>query len=443
MAKIAMISLGCEKNLVNSEQMLYLLDRAGHVTAEPEEADVVIVNTCGFLASAQSEAIENILALDQLRRQGSHFKIIVTGCMSQRYPDEIKEQLPEVDGILGVGSFEDIVMAVNDVLNGRRPCYMGDIDAPLTNTLRMVTTPRRYSYLRIAEGCDNYCAYCVIPYLRGRYRSRPMEEVIEEAKALAASGTKELLVIAQDVTRYGSDLGDGTDLAKLVNALCRIEELRWVRLHYLYPDEFSDELLETMAVQPKVVPYFDIPLQHVNDRILKAMNRRSTKAQIETLLDKIRARIPNAVLRTSIICGLPGETEEEFEELCDFLKKYKLQRAGFFAYSPEEGTPAAEMENQVDEEVKAQRVRICEGLQDAVMVEYNNSRLGKPMEVLCEGFDEVSGEYYGRSKADSPTIDETVYFTFPMPVEPGSFVLVRPERVTDGELHGEGLQILA
>lgn len=443
MANIALISLGCEKNLVNSEQMLWLLDKAGHVTCEPEDADVCIVNTCGFIDSAKSEAIDNILALDELRSEGHDFKILVTGCLSQRYPDEILEQLPEVDGILGCGSFEDIVAAVDEVLSGEKPRHMGDLNAPVSNTPRMVTTPRWYSYIRIAEGCDNYCAYCVIPYLRGHYRSRPMEDVIAEAKALAQNGTRELLVIAQDVTRYGTDLKDGTSLAKLVNALCEIEELRWIRLHYLYPDEFTDELLDVMASQPKVLPYFDIPLQHVNNRILRDMNRRSTKAEITTLLDKIREKIPAAVIRTSIICGLPGETEEEFAELCEFLKEYKLQRAGFFAFSPEEGTPAAEMENQIPDEVKNERVMICERIQDAVMTGYNESRLGKPMEVLCEGYDEELGEYTGRSRADSPTIDETVYFTFPMPIEPGSFVLVRPERVEDGELHCEGLQVLA
>ncbi len=436
MARISLISLGCEKNLVNSEQMLWLLAQAGHDTVEPESADVVIVNTCGFIDSAKSEAIENILALAAMRERGCSFKIIVAGCLAQRYPDEILTQLPEVDGIIGTGSYGEIVQAVNEALGCGLPRLMGDINSPLEEIPRLVTTPQWYSYLRIAEGCDNRCAYCVIPSLRGRYRSRSLDAVLDEARQLAQSGTKELLIIAQDVTRYGKDLRDGTNLAKLVRELCRIEGIEWLRLHYLYPEEMTDELLDVMAQESKVLHYFDLPIQHVNNKILRSMNRRDTKQGLEQLLGKIRARMPDAVLRTSIICGLPGEGDREFEELCDFLSRHKLQRAGFFAFSPEEGTAAADMPDQVPSEIALERVRILEQLQERIMLEYNQSRLGSRLSVLCELYDPESGIYCGRSTADSPTIDEQVYFTSERPVAPGTFVNILAKELVEGEIHG-------
>ncbi len=436
MASVALISLGCEKNLVNSEQMLWMLSEAGFEICQPENADVVIVNTCGFIDSAKSEAIDNILALDAMRKKGCGFKIIVTGCLAQRYPDEIFSELPEVDGIVGCGSFDSIVEAARAALDGERPCYMGSLSAPVSETPRLVTTPRWYSYLRIAEGCDNYCAYCVIPYLRGPYRSRKMEDILNEARSLAQSGTKELIVIAQDVTRYGKDLTGGEDLPALLEKLCEIEGIEWIRLHYLYPDEFTPRLLDVMAGQQKILPYFDIPLQHINDTILKRMNRRSSKTQIETLLRTIRQKLPEAVIRTSIICGLPGESEMEFEELCDFLKEFRLQRAGFFVFSPEEGTPAAEMPDQVPRETAEERVSILQQLQDGIMAHYNESRVGSVMRVICDGYDEDRGEYYGRTAADSPTVDEQVYFTSEEPVQPGDIIDFRAEYLRDGELAG-------
>ena len=436
MAIFSLISLGCEKNLVNSEQMLYLLTEAGHQTGEPEQADVVIVNTCGFIDSAKSEAIDTILELAALREESAEFKIIVTGCLAQRHPDEIFEQLPEVDGLLGTGSYDDIVIAVTKVLNGEKPRIMGDINAPITETKRCVTSPRWYSYLRVAEGCDNHCAYCVIPSLRGRYRSRKMEDILDEAKALAESGTKELILIAQDVTRYGKDFKDGTDLAALVTELCKIEGIEWIRLHYLYPDEITDRLLEVMAKEEKVLGYFDLPIQHVSDKILKSMNRRTNKAQLETLLGKIRALVPNAVLRTSIICGLPGEHEEEFEELAEFLRKHKLQRAGFFAFSPQEGTKAAAMDDQIPEEIALERVRLLTQLQDEIMHEFDLDRLGSHIKVLCEGYDESLRMYFGRSYADSPGVDEQIFFSSSEEVAPGQFVTILAEDLVDDQIHG-------
>jgi len=437
MAKISLISLGCEKNTVNSEQMLWLLTQAGHETTDPEYSDVVILNTCGFIDSAKTEAIEHILSLARLRDGGHDFKIIVAGCLAQRHPDEILSELPEVDGILGTGSYSEINRVVDEVLSGEKPKLLGEIDGPVPDVPRLVTTPKWYTYLKIAEGCDNRCAYCVIPSIRGRYRSRTMDEVLDEARGLARSGTKELILIAQDVTRYGRDLRDGSSLSELLRRLCGIEGIEWVRLHYLYPDEITDELLEVIAGEAKILKYFDLPIQHVNDAILRSMNRRTTKSELETLLGKIRASAPDAVLRTSIICGLPGEGEEEFRELCDFLSRHRFQRAGFFAFSPQEGTKAASMPCQVPEETALSRVEILQRLQERIMYEYNLSRLNTEINVLCEGYDPDRGVYFGRSGADSPGIDEQVRFRSRKKVPEGSFVRVLAKELSEGEILGE------
>ena len=344
--RIGMVSLGCAKNQVNAEQMLFLLQQAGfQITGDPDGCDLAIVNTCGFIDSAKSEAIDNILALGQLKAEGRLGKILVTGCLAQRYQEEILKELPEVDGILGTGSYYDVVGAVKKVLAGQTVSQFDDIDAPLDETARILTTPEHYAYLKIAEGCDNHCSFCVIPTLRGRYRSRELDDVLYEARTLARDGVKELIVVAQDISRYGTDLeGHAHLLPQLMRELCRIDGIHWVRLHYLYPDELTDEMIDVIASEPKIVKYLDIPIQHVNDTILKRMNRRGDRKFLEAMFRKLRERIPDVVLRTSLITGLPGEGEEEFDELCAFLREYKLERVGAFAFSPEEGTLAARME---------------------------------------------------------------------------------------------------
>ena len=435
--QIAFVSLGCAKNLVNTEQMMALCRNAGHtVTGNPEGADVAVLNTCGFIESAKSEAIDSILELAELKKKGKLKKLLVTGCLAQRYPDDIRTELPEVDGLLGTGSYTGVVPAVERLMAGERPEEFGDIHCTYEDGERWVTTPPYTAYLKIAEGCSNGCAFCVIPRLRGKYRSRSMAALLSEAEGLARRGVKELIVIAQDITRYGLDLGDGTTLAKLLSALCKLD-FHWIRLHYLYPEAVTDELIEVIAREKKIVHYLDIPIQHANDDILKAMRRRSTKAEIEALFARLRAAMPDVVIRTSLICGLPGEGEAEFEELCGFLREQKLQRAGVFRFSPEEGTLAATMVNQVDPETAERRVELVADLQSRIMDEYNEARLGTCVEVLCEGFDAAAGCYVGRTYADSVDIDGRVLFTAAGLVPAGEFVWVRVTGVSDGDLTGE------
>ena len=434
---VAFQSLGCSKNLVNTEQMMALCRAAGyHVTGEPRGADVAVLNTCGFIEAAKSEAIDCILELAQLKKEGQLKKLLVTGCLSQRYPQDIRTELPEVDGLLGTGSYTDVVSAIEELMAGEEAQHFGDIHRTYEDGERMVTTPPYTAYLKIAEGCSNGCAFCIIPKLRGRYRSRSMEHILEEAQKLADNGVQELIVIAQDITRYGQDLEEPTTLAALLRELCKLP-FHWIRLHYLYPEAVTDELIEVIAKERKIVKYLDIPIQHANDGILKAMRRRSTRAEIETLFAKLRAAMPRVVIRTSLICGLPGEGEEEFEELCEFLKEQKIQRAGVFQFSPEEGTLAAAMENQVDPEVAARRVELVVDLQSRIMDEYNQERLGTCMEVLCEGFDANEGCFVGRTYADSVDIDGRVLFTAAGDVKAGEFVWVRITGTADGDLTGE------
>ena len=435
--KVAFISLGCAKNLVNTEQMMALTRDAGYeLVSDPEGADVAVLNTCGFIDSAKSEAIQNILELAALKDAGKLGKLLVAGCLSQRYQDELEQEMPEVDGVLGTGSYTDIVSALEEVTAGGHPRRFGDIDHTEEDGARVVSTPPYTAYLKIAEGCDNRCSYCIIPYLRGRYRSRSMESLLSEAKALADRGVQELIVIAQDITRYGTDLYGRRRLGDLLTELCKLP-FHWVRLHYLYPDEVDDDLIDVIAREHKILKYIDIPLQHINDGILKAMNRRSTKAEIIALLNKLRQRLPGLVLRTSLICGLPGEGEAEFEELCEFLQDAGIERAGIFQFSPEEGTPAAVMEHQVEPETAARRVELLVELQSRVMDAYNESRLGETLEVLCEGFDPEMGCYAGRSYADSPDVDGRVFFTAAGLVPAGTFVNVRITGTSDGDLTGE------
>jgi len=436
--KVGLISLGCAKNQVNSEQMLWLLHDAGYeIRPDLDGVDVAIVNTCGFIESAKSEAIDNILELAQLKQEGKVKKIIVAGCLAERYREEMRTELPEVDAILGVGSFGDIVAAVEDVMAEREASRFGDRNAPVDEGDRVITTGPGWAYLKIAEGCDNRCAYCVIPDIRGRYRSRPLENILREARELPGLGVKELIVVAQDITRYGTDLYGRRALAELLRALAAIDGIRWIRLHYLYPDEIDDELIDVIAGEEKIVKYLDIPIQHINTGILKRMNRRGTGEEIRALFGKLRERIPDLVLRTSLIVGLPGEGEAEFEELCTFLREAKIQRAGVFPYSPEEGTPAAAMPDRCTEEEARRRAELIEDLQSRVMDEFNDRCIGRRLEVLCEGFDRLAACWYGRSWADSPDIDGKVFFTGK--AVPGEFVTVRIDDVLDGDLLGETL----
>ncbi len=433
---VGLISLGCAKNLINSEQMLCLLGEAGYtVTDDPAEADALIINTCAFIDSAKSEAIDNILECAELKKTGKLKTLLVAGCLPQRYKEELLSELPEVDGIIGTGAYDEIVKALEQAEAGEKPLLLGDLNAPVSEAGRIVSTGPGWAYIKIAEGCDNRCAFCVIPSIRGRYRSRPMERILEEARGLAEGGVKELLVVAQDITRYGLDLYGKPRLAELVRELCKIEGLHWIRLHYLYPDLIDDELIRTVAEEPKVVKYLDIPIQHINDAILKRMHRRGSGAELEALLTKLRASIPGLVIRTSLITGLPGEGEAEFAQLCDFLRRARLERAGVFPYSPEEGTPAAAMERP-DTETAEQRCEIITELQSRIMDEFNESRLGTELEVLAEGYDVVAECWYGRSCADSPDVDGKVFFTGE-DVQPGEFYSIRITEVLDGDLVGE------
>ena len=431
----ALISLGCAKNLVNSEQMLYLMDEAGfRLVAEPDGADLVIVNTCGFIDAAKSEAIDTILEMAELKKEGRLGGIIVTGCLSERYKDSILSELPEIDAVLGVGSFADIVAAANTVMEGRSISLFADNSAPVDEIPRVVSTGPGWAYLRIAEGCNNFCAFCAIPYIRGRYRSRKLENIVEEAKELAQRGIKELIVIAQDITRYGTDLYGKRSLARLCQELSKIEGIEWIRLHYLYPDQFDEELIQEIASNDKIVKYLDIPIQHINDRILKTMNRKGTGDEIRQLFKTLKERIPGVVLRTSLIAGLPGEGEKEFEELCEFLKEAEIQRVGVFPFSPEEGTPAASMAH-VDSKVAERRAELIMELQTPIMERFCESFVGKTLRVLYEYYDEESGYHVGRSYADSPDIDGQVLFSGVC--KEGEITDVLILRTEDGLWYGE------
>ena len=433
--KVGIVSLGCAKNLVNTEQMMFLLKEAGfEVTGDTNGADAVIVNTCGFIESAKMEAIETILELGCEKDQGKIGKIIVTGCLPERYKGEIQTELPEIDAIVGVGSFDSIVGAVKAALRGdEKPALFGDINAPVSETGRIITTSPAWTYLKIAEGCDNRCAYCAIPDIRGRFRSRPIGKVIDEARRLTDRGIKELIIVAQDVTRYGLDLYGKRRLPELLKELCGINDLRWIRLHYLYPDEIDDELTNVIAGYDKILKYLDIPIQHINDAILQKMNRRCTGGEISALLRRLRERIPGAVIRTSIIAGLPGEGETEFEQLCEFLIEAKIERAGVFTYSPEEGTAAALMEAP-DHDTATQRAERLTDIQSRIMDEFNESRIGSVTTVLIEGYD--NGHFYGRSYAESPDVDG--YITIKgKGMAVGEFIDVRITSVENGELIGQ------
>ena len=437
MANIGFISLGCAKNQVDCERMMYRVQEAGYdVQPDVVGCDVVVINTCGFIDSAKAEAIDFILQMANLKEQGLIGKILVTGCLSQRYQNEIMKEMPEVDGVLGTGSYTEVVSAIDKLLEGKTVVDFGSIDAPEQETGRILPTPEHYAYIKIAEGCDNRCSYCIIPYLRGKFRSRQMDDVLYEARILAANGIKELIVVAQDTSRYGTDLpGNKRLLPDLLRQMCKIDGIEWIRVHYVYPDEIDDAFIDVMAQEPKIVKYLDIPIQHCNSKILKLMNRRGDGQFLRDLFKKLRDRIPGLVLRPSVITGLPGEGEEEFAELCEFLKEQRLERVGAFPFSPEEGTPAAEMEYP-DNEIAQQRAQQVETIQSRIMDDYNESMLGKTMDILVDGFDEDLEQFYGRSYADSPEIDGRVWIAAQEALVEGTFVKVQIDSVIDGDLSG-------
>ena len=434
---IGMISLGCAKNQVNAEHMLWLLRQAGdEISPDPDGAELVIVNTCGFIESAKTEAIDNILAMAQLKAEGRIQKILVTGCLAQRYQEEILKELPEVDGVLGTGSYYDVANAVGQVLSGK--CYkrFDDINADQSEDGRILTTPEYYAYLKIAEGCDNHCAYCVIPKLRGKLRSRPMEDLIKEAEQLASDGVKELIVIAQDTTYYGLDLYGRRMLAELLRRLCRIGGIEWIRLHYAYPTAFPDEVIEVMASEPKICKYLDIPFQHISDAQLSAMQRRHTKADAYALIGRLREAIPDLALRTTLLVGYPGETQADFAELEEFVRDVRFERLGVFAYSEEEGTYSAQkLQDNVPEEVKQQRVERIMALQNEISLENNLRRVGRTERVLI---DSRQGDYYvGRTQYDSPEVDQEILIpASEKRLLRGRFYDVRIDSAADYDLYG-------
>lgn len=437
--KIGMISLGCPKNQVDAEHMLALMDAEGwEIVDYVDGCDAVIVNTCGFIDDAKKEAIENILDMVELKKEGVISKIIVTGCLAQRYKDEIVKEIPEVDAVIGIGANGDIIKTVEEVMSGIDTIenYPPQCDLPLEGQ-RILTTPHYWAYLKIGEGCSNRCTYCTIPSIRGNMRSRSMENVIDEAKQLAESGVKELILIAQDTTSYGLDLYGELKLPELLNELCKIDSIEWIRLLYCYPDRITDELIETMKNQEKVVNYIDLPLQHADDKILKAMNRRGDQALIRNVISKLRTEIPDVVIRTTFIVGFPGEGEEEFETLAEFVNEIEFDRLGVFTFSPQEGTPAFDMEDQVDEDIKTRRGEVIMQDQYSIMEEKNNEKIGKTYKVVVEDYDGYSDSYTGRTYMDAPEIDGLVKFTSHKDLDIGDFVDVEIFDVEDYDLIGE------
>ena len=438
MASVGMISLGCEKNRVDAEMMMARLQKAGYELVDDAScADVAIVNTCGFIEAAKKESIGEILELGKQKAAGQIKAIVVTGCMAERYQQEIRKELPEADAVCGIGADADIVEVVDRTLRGEHPeLFPEKTLLPLCGE-RVHSTPLYSSYIKIAEGCDNRCSYCAIPLIRGPYRSRPMESILEEAKALAESGTKELIVIAQDTTRYGRDLYKKWMLPELLHKLGTVDGVEWIRLLYCYPDFMTEELMDTIAQEPKIVKYVDLPLQHCSGPVLRAMRRFGDRETLTALIGKMRERIPGLVLRTTVIAGFPGETEEDFAELCDFIKEIRFERLGCFAYSQEEDTPAAEMENQIEEEEKRRRAGRVMETQMGIMQDWGEAQVGKSFDVLTEGFDEETQCWFGRSYADAPEIDGRVYFTAADAPAPGQFVRVRITACMDCDLMGE------
>lgn len=410
--KVGIVSLGCAKNQVDAEMLLFTLKNRGFtIVNDPADADAVIVNTCGFIDSAKQESIDEIIELGKLKQEGTIKAIVVTGCLAERYKNEITKQLYEVDAAIGIGANQKIADVVLEALNGKKTELFPDKSLLPMEGGRIQSTPFYTAYIKIAEGCDNCCSYCAIPLIRGHFRSRQPDEIVKEAEQLAASGVKELNVIAQDTTRYGEDLFGEPYLAKLLKRLCKIDDFKWIRVLYCYPDRVTDELIDVIAEEDKIVKYIDIPLQHCNGEVLKNMNRRGNRESLTALINKIKSKIPNVIFRSTFITGFPGETEEQFEELADFAAEIKFQRLGCFPYSKEEDTKASLMENQIEDDIKQKRADIIMEHQQSVMAEYCESLIGSDVEVLVEGYDKLAECFFGRTYADAPEVDGCVFFT--------------------------------
>ena len=436
MTKIGFVSLGCNKNLCDTENMMGLLLEDGfEITLNPKEAEVIIVNTCGFIESAQQEAIDTIIEMAEYKKENCKL-LVACGCLAQRFSDEIRNELPEVDVIVGTTAFDEIVEAVKSGLSGKKETYIYDIDKDVRENLpRVRTTPQYTAYLKIAEGCDNNCTYCAIPYIRGKYRSRREEDILAEARALADDGVREIIVVAQDTTRYGIDLYGEKRISQLLHKLCKIENIDWVRVHYSYPEEIDENLIKTIRDEEKIVKYLDIPVQHGSSTVLRRMGRKTTREKLENLIKTLRSEIPDVTLRTSIITGFPGETQEEFEELCDFLETVKFDRVGVFAYSCEDGTPAARMKEQVPMEIREERRDIVMELSQKISLERNEKMIGKTVTVITEGFED--NLYYGRSGGESIEIDPKIYFGAHRDLDAGDFIEVTIKSADVYDLYGE------
>lgn len=438
MFKVGMISLGCPKNQVDGEIMLEKLNKSGfQIVSETEQSDLMIINTCGFIESAKAEAIETILETAEYKKAGMIKAIVVTGCLAERYQDEILNEIPEVDAVIGIGADSDIVKVCQKALVGIKTSYYPDKCYLPLNDKRLVSTPSHWAYLKLSDGCDNRCSYCAIPLIRGGYREREEESIIAEAKTLAVNGVKELILIAQDTTKYGLAVYGEYRLAHLLKQLCRIDGIEWIRLFYCYPDRVTDELIEVIAKEEKICSYIDIPLQHCSGDILKSMNRFGDYHSLKNLIEKMRNKIPNLSLRTTFMVGFPGETEEQFEELCRFVKDIKFDKMGCFAYSAEEDTPACDFENQIDEEIKQKRANVLMDIQYSITEDANKNRVGNVYKTIV---DEKDGDkYIGRSYLDSPEIDSGIIFTAKVPLEIGAFADVKITDYDGYDLIGECL----
>ena len=443
MTKVGFISLGCSKNLVDTEVMLHKLHTAGYeITPNEEEAEIIVINTCGFIESAKQEAIDNILDAASLKEWGKCRHIIATGCLVERYREAVMDELPEVDALVGVGSLEDIVEACQAVMRGEKYTSFRDKETSPLGGDRIVTTEPHTAYLKIAEGCDNRCTYCAIPLIRGRLRSRPIEDIVAEARDLESMGVKEINLIAQDTTRYGLDLYGRYALAELVREITKNTSIPWIRLLYCYPDKITDELILELRTNDRLLKYMDIPIQHISDSVLARMNRHGGSEIIKDAVKRLREGVPGIILRTTAMVGFPGETEEEFAELCEFIKNTRFERFGAFTFSAEEGTAAAEMEDTVTEQQKQDRYDILMQVQLGVSEKKLEKEVGKTVEVICEGFDGAAGVHFGRSRADAPDVDGKVYFTAPKKIRQGRFVEVKVTEAMDYDLFGEMIKTL-
>ncbi len=436
--KVGLVSLGCSKNLTDSEMMLHKLRKKGYeLVTEPGLSDVALVNTCGFIQSAKEEAIETFVELIKLKNEGRIKKIIATGCLAERYREELKKEFPEIDAVVGLGDQPDIVGILDSVLDGEEIVRFSSKDQLEITGDRIISTLPFFAYLKIAEGCSNNCTYCAIPKIRGAFRSAPMEDIIKQANYFADNGVTELIVIAQDTTRYGEDLYGQSKLPELLNKLCEIEKLRWIRVLYCYPERITDELIDVIAKQDKIVKYMDIPIQHCNDEVLKRMNRKSNHKDLVALMNKLRERIPDITIRTTLITGFPGETEEQFEELAEFVKEMRFDRLGCFPYSQEEGTAAAMFDDQIEEEVKLRRMDNIMESQQLISEQLCTSYQDKTLEAVVEGFDKYAECYFGRTRADAPDIDGKAFFSSEKPLSVGQYVNIKITETLDYDLIGE------